>query len=64
MSPLAELHARMREMTINQKEAHTSLLMRGEPMAAAHAWETYQEAKDVTTALAALLQPDADLSDI
>lgn len=65
MSPLDELHARLSELALDQKEAHTRLLMDGERVAAAHAWETYQEAKDVTNAVATMIsQAEEGLSDI
>ena len=65
VSPLAKLHARLSEMALEQKEAHTSLLMAGERVAAAHAWSTYQEARDVSNAVASMIrQTEEDLSDI
>lgn len=65
MSPLAKLHARLSEMALEQKEAHTRLLMSGERVAAAHAWSTYQEARFCSDAVASMIrQTEADLIDI
>ena len=55
MSPLAELHARLSDMALEQKEAHTQLLLGGNRLAAAQAWTAYKEARDCTKAVAIMI---------
>jgi len=65
VSPLAELYARLSEMALESKHAHTDMLLSGNRDGAALAWATYQEARNVSQAInAMILQVDDDLSDI
>lgn len=65
MSPLDELHARLSELALDQKEAHAKLLLGGNRLAAAQAWVAYKEARDCTNAVATMIsQTEEGLSDI
>lgn len=65
MSPVCDvLKEMLQDLALRQKDAHSNLLMEGERRAAAHAWDTYQQAKAMQAQLAAIVtEPDSDLSD-
>ena len=65
MSPVSDvLQEMLQDLALQQKDAHSNLLMEGERRAAAHAWDTYQQAKAMQQQLAAIVrEPDEDLND-